>query len=159
MTRKTVLGFLVPALLVVHFLLHVGFGIQGWAPDLLTLALLLAAREIGMGAGGGLGFLFGLLEDAFSWLAFGASTLAMTIIGILGSRTRDLFVGDSRLFFFVYLTAGKFLKDLIYWGAAGPSVGGPFVEAVVVQGGLGALYVAVVGLGLVTLFGGVRSPS
>ena len=55
------------------------------------LALLLAVRETGMGWAGALGFFFGLLEDAFSVLAFGASSLAMTAVGILGSRTRDLF--------------------------------------------------------------------
>jgi len=159
MTRRTVLGFLVPALVVLHFLFHVGFSIQGWAPDLLVLALLLAAREVGMGAGGALGFTFGLLEDAFSWLAFGASALSMTLIGVLGSRTRELFVGDSPLFFFAYLTLGKFLKDLIYWLVAASSVKGPFLETVVLHGGLGALYVALVGLGLVSLFGGFRSLS
>jgi rod shape-determining protein MreD len=159
MTRKTVLGVLVPALVVLHFLLHVGFSLQATAPDLLTLALLLAVRETGMGSGGILGFFLGLCEDAFSLLAFGASTLAMTVIGVLGARTRDLFVGDSRLFFFVYLTLGKLLKETIYWVGAGQAARGPFLDTVFVLGGLGALYVAVVGLGLVSLFGGFRSLS
>ena len=108
MKRKTLLGLLVPSLVVLHFLLHVGLSMEGLAPDLLTLALLLAARETGMGWGGALGFSFGLLEDAFSVLAFGASSLAMTVVGILGSRTRDLFVGDSLFFLFVYLAWGNF---------------------------------------------------
>ncbi len=72
-----------------------------------------------MGAGAALGFFFGILEDAFSVLAFGASALAMTVVGILGARTRDLFVGDSLLFLFVYLALGKLLRDLIYWVVAG----------------------------------------
>ena len=157
MKRNTLLGFLVPLLVILHFLFHVGFSLEGTAPDLLTLALLLAARETGMGWGGALGFVFGLLEDAFSILAFGASSLAMTVVGILGSRTRDLFVGDSLLFLFVYLGSGKLLRDLIHWVAAGEAVRGPFVNTVVIEGGIAAVYLALVGLLLALIFGGNRA--
>ena len=37
-----------------------------------------------MGSAAGLGFVFGLLEDAFSILAFGANTIAMTLVGAIG---------------------------------------------------------------------------
>ena len=157
MTRKTILVVVVPALVLLHFTLHVGFGLGRVAPDLLTLALLLAVRETGLGFGGGLGFLFGLMEDAFSVLAFGASTLAMTVVGILGARTRDLFVGDSLLFLFVYLTLGKLLRDLIYWVVAGEAMRGPFVDTVLIHGGLGGVYIAAVGFLLASLFGGDRA--
>jgi rod shape-determining protein MreD len=156
MTRKTILGILVPLLVALHFFLHVGLSIERAAPDLLTLALLLAVRETGMGWGGALGFFFGLLEDAFSILAFGATAVAMTAVGILGARTRDLFVGDSLLFFFVYLSLGKMLREVIYWVVAGEAVRGPFVNAVLMDGGIAALYVALVGAFLVFLFGGTR---
>ena len=157
MNRRSVLGILVPLLVVLHFLLHVGFSLGKSAPDLLTLALLLAARETGMGAGAALGFLFGLLEDAFSVLAFGASSLAMAVVGILGSRTRDLFVGDSLLFLFVYLTLGKILRDLIYWVVAGASARGPFMDVILTDGGLGGLYMAAVGSLLLFIFGGSKT--
>ena len=157
MTRKTVLGLLVPLLVVVHFFLHVGFGIERAAPDLLTLALLLAARETGMGAGGAMGFFFGLLEDAFSVLAFGASTLAMTVVGILGARTRELFVGDSLLFFFVYLGVGKLLRDMIHWVVAGEVVREPFLNVVLIDGGIAAIYLASVGLLLALFLGDSRA--
>lgn len=157
MTRKVVLRLLVPLLVVLHFFLHVGLSMKGSAPDLLTLALLLAARENGMGWGGALGFLFGLLEDAFSALAFGASSLAMAVVGILGSRTRDLFVGDSLLFFFAYLSLGKLLRDLIHWTVAGEVVRGPFLNTVIIDGGIAAFYLGSVGLVLVLLIGGHRA--
>jgi len=157
MTRKTILGFLVPLLVVFHFFLHVGFGIERAAPDLLTLALLLAARETGMGLGGAMGFFFGLLEDAFSVLAFGASTLAMTVVGILGARTRDLFVGDSLLFFFVYLGLGKLLRDMIHWVVAGEVVREPFLNVVLIDGGIAAIYLASVGLLLALFLGDGRA--
>lgn len=157
MMRKGALKIVVPCLVILHFLLHVGFSIERTAPDLLTLALLLAARETGMGVAAGLGFLFGLLEDAFSVLAFGASTLVMTLLGILGARTRDLFVGDSLLFFFVYFGSGKLVRDLAYWVVAGEVVREPFVSSVLAWGGLSAVYVAVVGTLLVRFIGGLKA--
>ena len=156
MTRKTLLGVLFPSLVVLHLLLHVTFRLGGSAPDLLTLALLLAVRETGMGAASLMGFILGLLEDAFSVLAFGANALSMAVVGALGSRTRDLFVGDSLLFFFVYLFSGKLLRDLLFWLVAGPSARGPFVEGVLLEGPLGALYLAGVGLILVVALGRIR---
>jgi rod shape-determining protein MreD len=155
-SRRAILGVVVPGLVVLHFLLHVGFSIEGWAPDLLTLALLLAARETNMGIAAGLGFFFGLMEDSFSVLAFGASALALSIVGILGARTRDLFVGDSVLFLFVYLSLGKLARDLIYWGVADPAVRGGFLDSVIIGGGLGALYLGLVGLALLQVAGGGR---
>jgi rod shape-determining protein MreD len=157
MSRRVVLALLVPALVLLHFLIHVGFSVGSAAPDFLTLALLLASRETRAGAGAALGFSFGLLEDAFSVLAFGASAMAMTVVGILGSRSRDFFVGDSLLFVLAYLGIGKFLRDLLYWVVAGESVREPFVSGVLIGGGLAALYVAAVGTALVFLFGGTRT--
>ena len=77
-------------LALMHLLLHVGFGIGRAAPDLLTVALLLGAREVGMGRAAGMGLLFGLLEDALSVLSFGANSVAMTIVAalMLGLRPR-----------------------------------------------------------------------
>lgn len=136
----------VALLVVLHFLLHVGLGIGEAAPDLLTVALLVAARAVPPGAGAGLGFVFGLLEDAFSVLAFGANTVAMTVVGAGGAVTRDLFVGDSLLFVVSYLFLGKWVRDLIFWGVVGEAVREPFVDAMVVGAALSALYVSAVGL-------------
>ncbi len=157
MNRRTVLGLIVPLLVLLHFFFHVGLSLGNGVPDLLTLALLLAAREVSLGWGGGLGFFLGLLEDAFSVLAFGASTLALTVVGILGARTRDLFVGDSLLFFFVYLSVGKVLRNLVYWIVADATVRGPFLDSVVVQGGLASVYMALVGVLLVAVLGGGKA--
>jgi cell shape-determining protein MreD len=150
--RRRVVAILVPLLVVIHLFLHLGLGIGKAAPDFMTVALLLAAREVGMGAGGALGFSLGLLEDSFSVLAFGANTLALTIVGILGARTRDFFVGESRRFFFTYLVAGKLLRNLIHWLAAGERVRAPFLNAVVVDGTVAAVYCAVLGVLLLLPF-------
>lgn len=139
--------WVVAALLVaVHFFLHVGLEYGRVAPDLLTLALLLMARELGLGRAAALGFGFGLLEDALSVLAFGANAVAMTLVGIGAAVTRDFFVGDSRLFIVSYLLIGKWARDLIHWVAVDQGMRQPFVEQVVIDGGIAGVYVAVVGL-------------
>ncbi len=142
---------LVPVLFVAHFLLHVALSLGAEAPDLLTVGLLIAAREGGLGRAAALGLAFGLVEDALSAVAFGANSVAMTIVGVGGAFTRDLFVGDSRLFFITYFWVGKWLRDLLHWVAEGEEFRQPFVDGVVVQGALGGAYAAAVGLALVTM--------
>jgi cell shape-determining protein MreD len=144
---------LVGGLVVAHFVLHVGFGYGRGAPDLLTVALLVAARELGLGAAAVVGLVFGLLEDALSVLAFGANTVTMTAIGIAGAFTRDLFVGDSRLFVVSYLFAGKWMRDLLHWLTMGSALRAPFFSEVIVQGAVAAGYAALVGIVLLSLLG------
>lgn len=146
--RRPVVWVLAATLFLIHFVLHVGFGIGRGAPDLLTIALLLMARELGVGSAALVGLFFGLLEDSLSVLAFGANSVAMTTIGIFGALTRDLFVGDSRLFIVAYLFTGKLMRDLLHWVLMGEELRRPFTDQVVMQGGVGAVYVAVIGLGL-----------
>ena len=153
MKTDTRVWLLVAVLAFSHLLLHVGFGIGRAAPDLLTVALLLGARELGMGRTAGLGLFFGLLQDALTVLSFGANSLAMTIVAVLGAVTRDLFVGDSTLFLVAYFVIGKWTRDLVYWVMVGESLRQPFVEQVVVQGLTGGVYTAVVGLGLLEITG------
>jgi len=136
----------VALLVILHFLLHVGLGLRSAAPDLLTLALLLGARDLRVGSAAGLGFFLGLLEDALSVMVFGASALTLTLLGIVGAATRELFMGDSRLFVVSYFFAGKWLRDLLHWTMMGEELRGPFVDQVLVQGFTGALYVAVIGV-------------
>lgn len=144
---------LVAALVVLHFFLHVGLGYGREAPDLLTIGLLLAAREVGRGGAAAIGLLFGLLEDALSVLAFGANVVAMTAIGILGALTRDLFVGDSRLFVVSYFFMGKWIRDFIHWIMVGQELRQPFFDQVLAQGVIGGAYAALVGLVVVTFVG------
>lgn len=143
----------VGGLACLHFLLHVGFGAGLAAPDLLTVGLLIGARELRTGWAAGLGFLFGLLEDALSVLAFGANALTMTVVGIAGARTRELFVGDSLLFVVSYFFIGKWLRDIVHWILVGEELRRPFVEQALLQGVTGAAYAAMVGLVVVAVTG------
>jgi rod shape-determining protein MreD len=144
---------LVIALVVAHFILHVGFGFGRGAPDLLTIALLVVAREVSLGTAAVVGLVFGLLEDALSVLAFGANTVTMTAIGIAGAFTRDLFVGDSRLFVVSYLFVGKWMRDLLHWVMTRSDLRQPFLSEVIVQGFVAAAYAAVAGIVLLSLVG------
>lgn len=101
-------------LVLVHLLLHVGLGIGESAPDLMTVAVLLAARRMPATTAALLGLLFGVLEDALALVSFGASAVAFSTIALVGARSRDLFEGDSLLFVAVYLFLGKVLRDAIH---------------------------------------------
>ena len=146
-------------LAVAHFLLTVGLGLGFGFPDLLLLSLLLAVRELRVGWAAVLGLFLGLMEDAFAVLSFGANAVAFVVVAIAGSRTRDLFVGESGMFIVGYFVGGKLARDLFHWLAAGEGGRPPFVEAVVVQGGLGALYLAGVGTVVALLAGSWRGGS
>jgi cell shape-determining protein MreD len=140
-------------LVLAHLVLHVGLGYGRGAPDLLTIGLLLAAREVGVGSAAAIGLVFGLLEDALSVLAFGANSVTMTAMGIAGAFTRDLFVGDSRLFVVSYFFVGKWMRDVLHWLMMGDELRQPFVQEVLVQGIVAAAYAALVGIVLLSLMG------
>ena len=153
MRSRTLVWFVVAGLFLLHFLLHVGFGWGRVAPDLLTVALLLAAREVGVGTAAGTGLVFGLLEDALSVLSFGANAVAMSLVGLAGAVTRDLFVGDSLFFLVSYFVAGKFVRDFLHWAAVGETMRQPFVDQVLVQGLVGGFYAAAVGIAVMAVTG------
>ncbi|MEQ8328949.1 MAG: rod shape-determining protein MreD [Longimicrobiales bacterium] len=153
MRSPVLVWVVVVGLFALHFVLHVGLGLGPEAPDLLTVALLLAAREVDVGKAAGTGLVFGLLEDSLSVLSFGANSVAMTLVGSLGAVTRDLFVGDSLFFLVSYFVVGKWLRDLIHWLMVGDSLRQPFVDQVLVQGTLGGIYAAVVGIVIMALTG------
>jgi rod shape-determining protein MreD len=132
--------FVVILLVVAHLLLHVTFGIGRAAPDLLTLALLLGARRVHSGPAAGLGLGLGLLQDSLTALAFGAASATYAVLGVVGSRSRDLFVGDSLLFIGLYLFAGKWLHDILYMLFAESVRSGDLLSAVLVDAPIGALY-------------------
>lgn len=143
-------------LVVAHFALHLSFGIGASAPDLLVIAVLLAARQVSGGPAAGVGFGLGLLEDAVSLGAFGAAAITQTIVGYVGARSRDLFVGESAVFLGMYLMLGAWLQDALYFMLAGGVRRGEPVRALLVTAPLEAVYAALVGLVAVVLYRTVR---
>ena len=145
----SICGFLV----LLHFGLHLSLGLGEGAPDLLLVALLIAARELDIGRGAGLGFFLGMLDDAFSVLAFGANTFALTLVGMGGARTRDLFVGDSLFFLTSYLVLGKWSRDLLHWVAVGEGLRESFIDTMVIQSPISAVYAGLIGLVVIAISG------
>ncbi|MFW5947114.1 MAG: hypothetical protein ACOCUW_01365 [Gemmatimonadota bacterium] len=133
-------------LVAAHFTLHLSLGIEARAPDLLTVAVLLAAREVPGGPAAGVGFVLGLLEDAVSLGAFGAGVVTQTVVGFLAAGSRNLFVGDSVLFLGTYLFLGAWIQDGLYFTLAGGARRGDPLETLLLMAPLEALYAAAAGL-------------
>lgn len=133
-------------LILAHLLLHVALGIGKIAPDLAVVALLLASRALGSAGGAATGFVLGMIEDAFSLATFGANVFAMSVVGALAARTRELFVGDSIRFLAVFLVLGKWGRDLLVWVVSDSAARGSFNDAMLLEGPLLALYAAAAGL-------------
>jgi rod shape-determining protein MreD len=150
-TRTVVAGVV---LVLAHYFLHVGLGLGRSAPDLALVGLLLMARQIRVGTAAGVGLLLGLLEDALSVLSFGANAVALTVVGLAGALTRDLWVGDSMRFMFSYLVVGKWIRDTIHWVAEGGGMHGPLMEMLFLRYPLSAVYAAAVGVLVWFLIGG-----
>lgn len=106
-------GVFIGILIALHFVLRVGLGYEQLAPDLLVVALLLAARQISAGSAAGLGLILGILDGALAPFALGASALALTIVGYLGARSREFFSEDNYVLLALYLFAGKWAFDVL----------------------------------------------
>ena len=144
-TRWQFVGF-TAVLVVLYFLLRVGLGLGALAPDLLVVALLLAARRLRAGQAAGLGFVLGLLDGAAHPLTMGAGAVALSILGYLGARSREPFSGDNPVLLALYLFAGKWLYDVIvYVLLIRPNLAGP-VSTLLLASPLAAVYAAAVGL-------------
>lgn len=133
-------------LVIIYFALHLALGLGAVVPDLLTIAVLMAARRLGAVGSAAFGLAMGVLRDALSLVAFGADAIALTIVGYIGARSRDLFLGDSLLFVATYLFVGKWFHDVIYYGIAGRALGVDLVSRLLVQAPIGAVYAAAAGI-------------
>lgn len=156
MKRGRAFGVFIALLVILHFALHITFGVGDRAPDLLTLAVLLAARQLTTGPATGTGFLVGLLGDSVSLSAFGAGALTQALTGFLGSRSRDLFVGDSVLFLTLYLFVGAWLQDALYFWVAPAVRQSAALNALLVRAPLEAAYVAAAGMIAILTYRAVR---
>ena len=143
---RLALTALVVLLAILYFVLRVGLGLGLLVPDLIVVATLLAARQLRPGWAAGVGLLLGMLEGAVFPLTFGASALALVLVGYLGSRTRDVFSGGGLIFLAFYLFAGKWLYDiLLYLILLADATPGP-PSALLLISPLAALYAAAAGL-------------
>jgi rod shape-determining protein MreD len=146
--NSTAFWIFIIVLVVLHFGVHVALGIRGLAPDFLTIALLLGSRRLSGAGAAGLGLAMGLLNDALSITSFGALAVTYSIVGFLGSRSRDMFEGDSLLFVAAYIFFGKWMRDLLYQLLAHPQPWSYMWSGALLAG----LYTAVAGVVAMTLY-------
>ncbi|HEV7587897.1 MAG TPA: rod shape-determining protein MreD [Longimicrobium sp.] len=139
-------------LVVLHFVLRVGLGLGVLAPDLLVVALLLASRRLRPGGAAGLGFLLGVLEGSANPTVFGAASLALSVVGYLGSRSREWLAGDDPVTMVAYFFVGTLLYEaLLYLLLALMGAGGSAM-ALAIPALFASLYAAAVGLGASALY-------
>jgi cell shape-determining protein MreD len=138
-------------LIVLHFLLRVGLGYEQLAPDLLVIALLLAARQLSAGYAAGFGLLLGILDGALVPFALGASALALTVLGFAGARSRELFPDDNYLLLALYLFIGKWVFDTVLFMGTG-EVFRAGASYLLLVSPLTALYAAAAGLVSLTIY-------
>lgn len=137
-------------LVVLHFVLQVTLGVGELSPDLLTVALLISARVLRPAGAAGLGLLLGLLRDALALTAFGADAVALTVLGYLGSRTRDYFEGGSLLFMAIYLFVGTWLHHGLWLLLARGLEGG--IDRLLMAHSVAAAYATLAGLIALSLY-------
>lgn len=140
-------------LVIVHLVLHVALGLDASAPDMATVAVLLAARMLSGSGAAAVGLVIGVLIDALSLTTFGAQALVNTIVGFLGARSRDLFDGDSLLFIGMYVFIGKWLRDSLYLMFTRSAHPEPWSE-LITAAPVAALYAAFAAMVAVTLYRG-----
>jgi rod shape-determining protein MreD len=100
-------------LAVAHFALRPRLGDPRFAPDFLLVALLVLAIRVRPMAGAVAGFALGLLTDAVAPSAFGAATLALTIVGYLSGWLRTVVFADNLLVTVLFVFAAAWFRDAV----------------------------------------------
>ena len=139
------LAFLLLALVVLHLVVNVALPLGALAPDLFALTVLMASQRLGSAWGAALGLVLGLVEDSMSLTSFGASAFALAVMGGVAGRLAEVLKGDSPVFRFVLFAVGKWLRDLLAWLVADAATRPPFVDSLLVEATVAALYTASVG--------------
>lgn len=142
---------LIALLVVTHFVLRVGLHLGFFGPDLLVVALLLAARRMRPGTAAGFGLLLGLLDGAANPFAMGASALVLCVLGYVAARSREFLAGDSPVTLLAYLAVGKWLFDAGLWALLATRGYAPSAATLVVSL-VAAIYAALIGLAIVTAY-------
>ena len=150
--RNGAFAIFIGILILIDLALHVGLGYGSVAPDLITVAALLAARRLTGAKAALLGLAIGLLADSLALNSFGASAVALVVVCFIGARTRDLFEGNSLLFTAVYLFLGKWLHDLIWFVFASDARQGTPLDTLWTVAPLQALTAAIAGAVALMIF-------
>ena len=129
--------------------------------DFLMIALLLVSVRARPGVAAFAGFALGLLADALTPGAFGASALAMTVVGFGASWLKAAFFADNVALNLIFVFVGKWAFDLLFLVAERRLVGTDLLLQAVLWSPLSAAVTAVAGvivlLAVRPLFGAPRA--
>ncbi len=114
--------------------------------DFLLIALLLGAVRMRPGLAAIYGFALGLLADSLALGGFGASALAMTLVGFAASWLKAVFFADNLALNGFFLFLGKWLFDLVYFLVERRVHGGELMMQLFVWSALSAAVTALTGV-------------
>ncbi|HEX6307910.1 MAG TPA: rod shape-determining protein MreD [Longimicrobiales bacterium] len=140
-SRATTFWTFIVILVLLHLVLRLALGMT-LVPDLIVVAALLGARRLGGWQAALLGLGLGVLADSLALVGFGATAVALVVVCYLGSRSRNLFEGDSFIFIAVYAFVGAWLVEVIRFMTGGPTLQGAGAGYLVSGALLSALAVA-----------------
>ena len=141
-SRATSFWTFIAILVVLHLIFRLTFGMTA-VPDLIVVAALLGARRLGGWQAALFGLGLGVLADSLALVGFGATAVAFVVVCFLGSRSRNLFEGDSYLFVAAYAFLGAWLVSLIRFLTGGPPAAGSGMLWLFTTGLLNAAYIAI----------------
>lgn len=140
----------IAGLLCLHLVFRLGFGLGKGAPDLLTAAALLAALRLRPPLAAALGLVLGIINDAASLNAFGATGFALAVVAALGALSREYFEGSSPIFVLAYLVLGSWVSQAIALGLGRGAGGASYAFGP--RGLLIALWTGIAGIVLLTAY-------
>lgn len=112
--RPRAFGVFVAILVILDVTLRTGLGVGGlFAPDLIAVAVLLAARRWTAVRAVVLALVLGVLDDAMGIGNLGARSLALGAAAVVGTWTRQVVEGENPLFIVPYLFLGAWLANAI----------------------------------------------
>ena len=145
-------------LIVLHYTLR---PLLGWrAPiDFLVIAVLLAAVRIRPGSAALFGFALGLATDSLNASGFGASALAMAVVGFAASWMKAIFFADNLALNGFFFFIGKWGYDIVQTIVEQRLSGGDMVTQLLLWSPLAAVNTALAGIVLLILLRPVLEPS
>ena len=154
MQRGLRTALLFVALIAMHYFLR---PLLGWrvSMDFLVVAVLLVAVRVRPGVAALIGFALGLVADSLAPATFGASALAMTLVGFSASWLKAVFFSDNVFLHAFFFFVGKWAFDVLFVLAARQGGVYDMASQVALWSPLAAALTAVTGVLVLLLFRGM----
>ncbi len=115
MIRKVLPFIIILFLLSLQVFFHSIFGLVEALPDLIPIALAIAAIRWGLAGAVIAGFLAGVVEDSFATSLLGLNSLSWTLAGSIGSTIRSSLYGNRIAVAVILVAILKAVHDIVYY--------------------------------------------